>query len=113
MNPPDDPQLDPQLLNPTSQLPANDGFFHNANGLSFKQATFNLVHGNMTVDHSGERRSHVRSVESITAKKTDCIQVEYVSMGRLRSANTTTAAYQFQRHCNHGNGVDEFDRVAR
>jgi hypothetical protein len=60
---------DPQLVNPASQLPANDGFFRNANGLSFNQATFNLVHGNMTVGQSGERRSHVRGVELIAAKK--------------------------------------------
>ena len=73
---------DPQLVNPAPQL-ANDGFFRNANGLSFNQGSFNfnLVHGNMTVGHSGERRSHVRGVESITYKKTDYIQVEYVSMG--------------------------------
>jgi hypothetical protein len=103
----------PQLVNPASQLPPNDGFFRNANGLSFNQATFNLVHGNMTVGRSGEQRSHVRGVESMTAKKTDYFQVEYVSMGRFRSANTTTATYQFQGHCDHGNGVDEFDRVAR
>jgi hypothetical protein len=59
---------DQQLVNPASQLPANDGFFRNANGLSFNQATFNLVHGNMTVGRSGEQRSHVRGVESITAE---------------------------------------------
>jgi hypothetical protein len=63
------PLEDPQLVNPAPQLSANDGFFHHANRLSFKQATFNLVHGNMTVGHSGEMRSHVRGVESITAEK--------------------------------------------
>ena len=65
MNPSDDPQL----LNPAPQVSASDGFFRNAHGLSFNQATFNLVHGNMTVGHSGERRSHVCGVESFTAKK--------------------------------------------
>jgi hypothetical protein len=62
---------DPQLLNPAPQLSANDGFFRNANGLSFNQGSFNfnLVHGNMTVGRSGEQRSHVRGVELITAKK--------------------------------------------
>ena len=59
---------DPQLVNPA---PANDGFFRNANGLNFNQGSFNfnLVHGNMTVGHSGEGRSHVRGTEWITAQK--------------------------------------------
>ena len=47
----------------------NDGYFCNAHRLSFNQATFNLIHGNMTNSHSGEQRSHVRGVKSITAKK--------------------------------------------
>ena len=49
------PLEDPQLVNPSSQLPANDGFFRNANGLSFNQATFMeiwpsviLVNGGLT-----------------------------------------------------------------
>ena len=65
MNPLDDPQH----LNPALQLSASDSFFCNTHGLSFNQATFNLIHGNMTVSHSGERRSQVCGVKSITAKK--------------------------------------------
>ena len=102
------PLEDPQLVNPAPQLSANDGFFRNAHGLIFNQATLNLVHGNMTVGNSGERRSHVSGIESITAKKTDYSQVGYISMGRFRSANTTTATYQFQGHCDHGNGAEGF-----
>ena len=53
------PLEDPQLVNPAPQ----DGFFRNAHGLIISQPTFNLVHGNMTVGKSGERRSHVRGIE--------------------------------------------------
>ena len=63
------PLEDPQLVNPAPQPSTNDGFFRNAHGLIFNQATLNLVHGNMTVGNSGERRSHVCGIESITVKK--------------------------------------------
>ena len=63
------PLEDPQLVNPAPQLSANDGFFPNARGVILNQPTLTVVHGDMIVGNSGERRSHVRGIESITAKK--------------------------------------------
>lgn len=65
---------DQQLVNPIrrrglpedSQSLSNGAFFRDA---IINQSTFNIVHGNMTTVHSGEQPSHVRRVESITARK--------------------------------------------
>lgn len=78
------------------------GFFRNANQCTFYECKFTLVQGSMTTVSGAQQPPPVCKIESTTAPKTDHIQVENVSMGRLRSTNPSTFINQSHGYCDHG-----------